>query len=291
MKKNIETILKGSPFGMVGDGFRVSNYFPNGNKPERKISPFILLDYHPSYYYSPVDKPRGVGVHPHRGFETITLAFKGAVAHHDSHGGAGIIYEGDVQWMTAASGVLHKEYHEENFAKAGGNMQMLQLWVNLPAKNKMDTPHYQAIANADMPKVSLENNSGIVEVIAGEYKENKGPAKTYTPINMYRVYINKNGIANFRFNQNHNTGFLITKGKLVINEEKEVSEMDFVLFNHSGTDISVKAIEDAEFIVLDGQLIDEPVVQYGPFVMNKPEEINEAIDDFRNGKFGELADD
>ena len=209
----------------------------------------------------------------------------------NSDGGAGIIYEGDVQWMTAASGVLHKEYHEENFAKAGGNMQMLQLWVNLPAKNKMDTPHYQAIANADMPKVSLENNNGIVEVIAGEYKENKGPAKTYTPINMYRVYINKNGIANFRFNQNHNTGFLITKGKLVINEEKEVSEMDFVLFNHSGTDISVKAIEDAEFIVLDGQLIDEPVVQYGPFVMNKPEEINEAIDDFRNGKFGELADD
>ena len=204
MKKNIETILKGSPFGMVGDGFRVSNYFPNGNKPGRKISPFILLDYHPSYYYSPVDKPRGVGVHPHRGFETITLAFKGAVAHHDSHGGAGIIYEGDVQWMTAASGVLHKEYHEENFAKAGGNMQMLQLWVNLPAKNKMDTPHYQAIANADMPKVSLENNSGIVEVIAGTFEGHAGPAKTYTPINMYRVYLNKNGTSNFSFNQNSN---------------------------------------------------------------------------------------
>lgn len=291
MQKNIEVILKGPAFNMVGDGFRVSNFFPNGNKLGRKISPFILLDYHPPFYYPSTDKPRGVGVHPHRGFETVTLAFKGAVSHHDSHGGAGTIYEGDVQWMTAAGGVLHKEYHETNFAKAGGEMEMLQLWVNLPAKNKMDEPQYQAIANADMPKVLLDDNGGKVEIIAGVYKNKTGPAKTYTPINMYRVYMNAGGLANFDFPQHHNTGFLITKGKIVVNDEKEIGEMNFALFNHSGDKVTVTATEESEFIVLDGEPIDEPVVQYGPFVMNTPEEIHQAIKDFNAGKFGVLEDE
>lgn len=290
MTKNIEAILKGASPSMVGDGFRVMNYFPNGNTPGRKISPFILLDYHPPFYYPPTSSPRGVGVHPHRGFETVTLAFKGAVSHHDSHGGAGTIWEGDVQWMTAASGVLHKEYHEKKFAADGGHMQMLQLWVNLPAKNKMDEPHYQSVPNAAMPKVSVGDN-GTVEVIAGSFEGNAGPAKTYTPINIYRVYMNDGGVINLNFNQQHNTGFLIVKGNILVNDEKQAVENDFVLFSHTGTDIKIKADGAAEFIVLDGEPIDEPVVQYGPFVMNTPEEIREAIIDFNSGKFGELADD
>lgn len=288
MQKNIEAILKGSPFSMVGDGFRVSNYFPNGNKLGPKISPFILLDYHPAFYYPPTNNPRGVDVHPHRGFETVTLSFKGSVAHHDSYGGSGTIHEGDVQWMTAARGVLHKEYHEKVFAAAGGEMQMLQLWVNLPSKNKKDNPHYQAIQNIDMPKIPFENKGGIVEVIAGSYKGNIGPAKTYTPINMFRVYMLSDSEAKFDFKVTYNTGFLITKGKININGEREACAMDFVLFDHSGTDISIEALEDSEFIVLDGEPIDEPVVQYGPFVMNTSDEIHEAIVDFRTGKFGVL---
>ena len=290
MQKNIEVVLQGSHPSMVGDGFRVINFFPNGNKPGRKISPFILLDYHPSFYYAPAEKPRGVGVHPHRGFETVTLAFKGAVAHHDSYGGEGTIWEGDVQWMTAASGVLHKEYHEKNFARQGGYMQMLQLWVNLPAKNKMDEPHYQAIANATMPKVAIGSN-GIVEVIAGSFEGNNGPAKTYTPINIYRVYVNAGGTISFNFNQQHNTGFLVVKGNITVNDKTQAQENEFVLFNHSGTDIKVSATEEAEFIVLDGEPLDEPVVQYGPFVMNTPDEIREAIIDFNSGKFGVLEDE
>lgn len=290
MTKEVEGVFKSSAFHMVGDGFRVANYFPNGNKFGRKISPFILLDYHPPFYYSPTAHKRGVGVHPHRGFETVTLALDGYVAHHDSGGNSGIIGPGDVQWMTAASGILHKEYHEENFAAKGGNMQMLQLWVNLPKAVKMSPPKYQTITSAQIPKVELPQNAGTVNVIAGSYQNVKGPASTFTPINMYRVLLNKNGKATFNLPASHNTGFLITNGELLINGNETAKENDFVLFNHKGADITVLAKEDTQFIVLDGEPIDEPVVQYGPFVMNRPEEINQAIEDFNNGKFGVLED-
>ena len=290
MTKEVEGIFKSSAFHMVGDGFRVANYFPNGNKFGRKISPFILLDYHPPFYYSPTKNKRGVGVHPHRGFETVTLALDGYVAHHDSGGNSGIIGPGDVQWMTAASGVLHKEYHEESFAAKGGNMQMLQLWVNLPKAVKMSAPKYQTITSAQIPKVELPENAGTVHVIAGSYQNVKGPASTFTPINMYRVQLNKNGKATFDLPAGSNTGFLITNGELLINGNETAKENDFVLFNHKGEEIAVIANADTQFIVLDGEPIDEPVVQYGPFVMNKPEEINQAIEDFNSGKFGVLED-
>ena len=192
--------------------------------------------------------------------------------------------------MTAASGVLHKEYHEENFAAKGGNMQMLQLWVNLPKVVKMSAPKYQTITSAQIPKVELPENAGTVNVIAGSYQNIKGPASTFTPINMYRVLLNKNGNATFNLPDSHNTGFLIISGELLVNGNNIAKENDFVLFSHKGEEIAILANEDTQFIVLDGEPIDEPVVQYGPFVMNTPAEINEAIEDFNNGKFGMLED-
>ncbi len=291
MIKEVEGVFKSSAFHMVGDGFRVANYFPNGNKFGQKISPFILLDYHPSFYYTPTTHKRGVSVHPHRGFETVTLALDGYVAHNDSGGNSGVIGPGDVQWMTAASGVLHKEYHEENFAARGGNMQMLQLWVNLPKWAKMSAPKYQAIAGEQMGKVQLPGNAGTVIVIAGSYQNTNGPATTFTQINMYRVLLNKSGMIKLDFPARHNTGFLIISGEVLVNNTLLAKENDFVLFNHNGSEIMVLANENSQFIVLDGEEIDEPVVQYGPFVMNKPEEISQAIEDFNNGKFGVLEDD
>jgi len=289
--KQVDRILKGSAFHMVGDGFRVSNYFPNGNKLGHKISPFILLDYHPSFYYSPTSHKRGVGVHPHRGFETVTLAIEGYVAHNDSTGNSGIIGPGDVQWMTAASGVLHKEYHEEKFSLSGGNMHMLQLWVNLPAAAKMSTPRYQAITAEQMGRYIVPGGLGIVHIIAGSYEGITGPASTFTPINMYRVELKKGAELHFRFPTNHNTSLLVTSGEIGINEKDHATEKAFVLFNHEGETFQLKALSDTQFIVLDGEPIDEPVVQYGPFVMNTAAQINEAIEDFNQGKFGVLEDD
>lgn len=290
MTKEVEGVYQSSAFHMVGDGFRVANYFPNGNKFGRKISPFILLDYHPPFYYSPTTHKRGVGVHPHRGFETVTLAIDGYVAHHDSGGNNGTIGPGDVQWMTAASGVLHKEYHEEKFAKAGGTMHMLQLWVNLPKAVKMSAPKYQAITREQITKVELPANAGTVRVIAGSFQNANGPASTFTPINMYLVSLNTNGEVTFNLPQHHNTGILITSGELMINNTSIAKEKDFILFTYTGNEIKIIANSETQFIVLDGEPIHEPVVQYGPFVMTTPQEINEAIDDFNNGKFGVLAD-
>ena len=290
-KKEVDRILKGSAFHMVGDGFRVSNYFPNGNKLSHKISPFILLDYHPSFYYPPATHKRGVGVHPHRGFETVTLALEGYVAHNDSTGNRGIIGPGDVQWMTAASGVLHKEYHEEKFSLSGGSMHMLQLWVNLPAALKMSPPKYQAITAEQMGKYYLPDELGAVHVIAGSYESIQGPASTYTPINMYRVALKKGAVLPFRFSSIHNTSLLVTSGEISINEKNKATASDFVLFNHEGEAFQLEALSDTEFIVLDGEPIDEPVVQYGPFVMNTAAQINEAIEDFNQGKFGVLEDE
>lgn len=289
-KKNIEAVLKGADFHMVGDGFRMANYIPGNKKPGLNLSPFIMLDYHPPFDYKPSKKPRGVGVHPHRGFETVTLSFKGSVAHTDSTGSEGVINPGDVQWMTAASGILHTEYHEENFAKEGGTMHMLQLWVNLPKAYKMTAPKYQTLLADEMGKVALPDNGGVVSVIAGEYAGVKGPAATFTPINMYRVFLNKGHKVSFTLAQQHNSAVLIAGGILKVNNEKDVSENDFVVFDHSGSVIELEALENAQFIVLSGEPINEPVVQYGPFVMNTAEEINEAIDDFNAGKFGVLKD-
>ena len=255
----------------------------------KRMSPFLLMDYGPTHYFPPNNgAPRGVGSHPHRGIETVTIAYKGRVEHHDSSGGGGIIAEGDVQWMTSGSGILHKEYHEKNFGKKGGEMQMVQLWVNLPAKDKMTTPKYQNLNKKNITTVQLENNAGSVDIIAGDFEGNKGPASTFTPLSLYNVHLNKGKGASFSFTASHNTGLLITKGSATINNIEKAPTNHFVLFENDGKEFTIRADEDATILILSGEPIDEPIASYGPFVMNTNAEIKQTIDDFNSGKFGYL---
>jgi redox-sensitive bicupin YhaK (pirin superfamily) len=289
--KKIEVIVPPREPHFVGDGFRVHNFIPSAYRLDmQRMDPFIMLDYNSRFYFPPSDKPKGVGVHPHRGFETVTIAYKGRVAHHDSAGGGGIIGEGDVQWMTAASGVLHKEYHEEIFSKEGGEFQMVQLWVNLPAKYKMSNPKYQAIANREMGIVKLENNSGLVEIISGEYQGIKGPANTFTPITMLNVKLNSQGEAEFNFPAHFNTALLVIDGEIQVNETAVVPADHFLLFENEGEQFTIKGLKDSTVLVLSGEPINEPIAAHGPFVMNTRQELVQAFQDFQNGKFGYLED-
>ena len=253
------------------------------------MSPFFLMDYNSKVDFSPSVNPRGVGVHPHRGFETVTIAYHGRIAHHDSAGHSGVIGEGDVQWMTAASGLLHKEYHEESFSKSGGPFQMVQLWVNLPAKYKMTPPKYQEITKAMMGKFDLPSGNGFVEVIAGEYKGVKGPAFTFTPLHVFNARLQKQARVEFDFPQNYNTGLLVIEGNILVNERKVATD-HFVLFKNQGEKIELEASEDAVVLILSGEPIDEPIAQYGPFLMNTWEELEQAIQDVNAGKFGVLEE-
>jgi redox-sensitive bicupin YhaK (pirin superfamily) len=289
--KNIKAIMPPPQFHMVGDGFRVHNFFPSS--PEiglSGMSPFFLLDYGSRWNVPPSDTPRGVGVHPHRGFETVTIAYHGKVAHHDSAGNSGVIGEGDVQWMTAGEGVLHKEYHEKEFSKSGGLLQMVQLWVNLPAKYKMTPAKYQAIENKDMTRYLLADGKSFVELIAGEYNGKKGPATTFSPVNLFNAKLHKGGKADFSFDKKYNTAVLVIEGEIKVNNSKTVPENNFVLFGNDGEDFTIEALIDSIVLVLSGEPINEPIASYGPFVMNTQAEIKKAYDDFYNGKFGYLED-
>jgi redox-sensitive bicupin YhaK (pirin superfamily) len=252
-----------------------------------RMTPFIMMDYGAKFHFPPSDSLKGVGVHPHRGFETVTIAYKGRVAHHDSAGGGGIIGEGDVQWMTAASGVLHKEYHEESFSKTGGDFQMVQLWVNLPAKDKMSAPKYQAIENASIPKVPVEN--GYVEVIAGEFQGTKGKASTFTPVHLFNAHLQSGAKAEFSFPAAYNTCLIVVEGEIRINDADELVPVDhFVLFENEGETIHIEATEHSKILILSGEPIREPIASHGPFVMNTRQEIMQAFHDFEAGKFGTL---
>jgi quercetin 2,3-dioxygenase len=289
--KNIEAIIPPPPYHMVGDGFKVHNFFPS--HPGIGItgmSPFFLLDYGAKWNVPPSDTPRGVGVHPHRGFETVTIAYHGRVAHHDSSGNSGVIREGDVQWMTAGAGVLHKEYHEKEFSKKGGLMQMAQIWVNLPAKYKMTPARYQPIENKMMGRYLLDDKISFIEVIAGEYNGTTGPASTFSTLNMFNARLKKGATADFNFNGNTNTGMLVVEGEVKINNATKGYEDNFILFGHTGERVSLEAISDCIILVLNGEPINEPIVPYGPFVMNTQAEINQAYEDFYSGKFGFLED-
>jgi redox-sensitive bicupin YhaK (pirin superfamily) len=289
--KKAELVMQPPAPHWVGDGFRVHNFIPGGYRLEmERMNPFILLDYHSKYYYPPTDKPKGVGVHPHRGFETVTIAYKGRVAHHDSSGGGGIIGEGDVQWMTAASGILHKEYHEESWSKQGGDFHLVQLWVNLPAKDKMSEPKYQSITNEMMGKFHLPAEAGIIEVIAGAYQKTKGPATTFSPINLLNARLKKNGKAEFNFPAGYNTALLVIEGGIIVNEDEKVPSDHFVLFENEGETFTVTALENSIVLVMSGEPLNEPVAAHGPFVMNTMQEIKEAYNDYHSGKFGYLAD-
>ncbi len=288
--KSVEAIIAPPPVHFVGDGFRVHNFIPgNGRLSMQRMSPFIMLDYNSPFYFSPTDTPRGVGIHPHRGFETVTIAYKGKVAHHDSAGHSGIIGEGDVQWMTAASGILHKEYHETEFAKAGGDFQMVQLWVNLPAKDKMSKPKYQELVNASMGKSELPNDAGTVEVIAGKFGSTKGPASTFTPVNLMNAKLNKEGKAVFNFPSAYNTAIVVIEGTVKVNGNEAIAN-SFVLMANDGEEFVVEATEQSQILLLSGEPIHEPIAAHGPFVMNTREEIVQAVEDYNRGMFGLLAD-
>ena len=288
--KQIELVMDSDIPHFVGDGFRVHNFIPGRPRlTMKRMDPFIMLDYNSKYYFPPAKQPRGVGVHPHRGFETVTIAYKGSVAHHDSSGGGGVIGEGDVQWMTAASGILHKEYHEAEFSKKGGDFQMVQLWVNLPAKDKMSAPKYQAIKNEQISRYDL-GVSGEVEIIAGEYKGTKGTASTFTPINLYNIKLNKEGKADFSLPANYNTALLVLEGNIIVNDIEKVAVDNFVLFANEGENINIQAQEQAVVLLMSGKPIGESIAAHGPFVMNHHLEIVQAFEDFNQGKFGYLED-
>ncbi|ELR68887.1 Pirin [Fulvivirga imtechensis AK7] len=287
--RNVEIVVAPREPHFVGDGFRVHNFIP-GTFPlsMQRMNPFIMMDYNSKFQFPPSDKPKGVGVHPHRGFETVTIAYKGRVAHHDSSGGGGVIGEGDVQWMTAASGVLHKEYHEETFSKAGGDFQMVQLWVNLPAKDKMSKPKYQAIKAAEMGRFELEG--GTIEVIAGDYQGTKGAASTFTPIHLMNARLEAGTTAEFHFPEHYNTTLLVIEGNITVNGNENVTTDHLALMKNKGDSFTITADDQAVVLVLSGEPINEPIAAHGPFVMNTREELIQAFDDFNKGKFGYLEE-
>lgn len=289
MKKfrTIENIFKGPEPHMVGDGFRVSQYIPTGIKSMERLSPFLLLDYNAPYYFKPSETRLGVGAHPHRGFETVTIAYDGKVEHHDNKGNHGIIGPGDVQWMTAASGIIHKEYHETEFSKNGGIFHMVQLWVNLPKDKKMIEPKYQPLLKEEMGVLKLDNDKGEISIIAGEVNGVKGPANTFTNINLYNINLKNYGNTTLSEPKNFNTAILILKGEAKVNEDKICKEGDFIVFENVEGEILLESLtEESLFLVLSGEPINEPVVSHGPFVMNTLGEILDAYEDFRNNKFG-----
>lgn len=286
--RSVEKVVAPPPIHWVGDGFRVHGFLPHGPLHAERMSPFFLLDYNAKYNFPPSTNLLGVGPHPHRGFETVTIAYHGKVAHHDSMGGGGVIGEGDVQWMTAGSGILHKEYHEEKFNREGGLFQMVQLWVNLPAKDKMTQPKYQAIANAEMGRYDLAEG-GVIEVIAGEYNGARGPATTFSPVHLYNAKPKAGTNFTLSFPSHYTTAVLAIEGAAILNG-KQVPVDNLALFADDGEDINVEATEDSVLLVMSGEPLNEPIAQYGPFLMNTQREIAAAIDDFRNGKFGYLED-
>lgn len=273
----------------VGDGFPVRQIF-NYNAIAREISPFLLMDYAgPTEFTPSVEHTRGVGEHPHRGFETVTIVYSGEVEHRDSAGGGGKIGPGDVQWMTAASGLVHEEKHGKEFSKSGGLFEMVQLWVNLPAKDKMSSPKYQGLRSSDIPKVEFAAGDGSLRVIAGEYEGKKGPAKTFTSINLWDVRLNANAKQTFEMPTGHSTLVFVLNGKVELDGGEIIGEAELAVLDSDGDVFSMKATEDAKLLILSGEPIKEPIVGYGPFVMNTREEIVQAFDDFNNGRMGQLV--
>lgn len=272
---------------MVGDGFPVRNLFPS-NDLDREVSPFLMLDYAGPQYFPPTAHPRGVGEHPHRGFETVTIVYEGVVAHRDSAGNAGVIGPGDVQWMTAASGIVHEEFHEKEFARKGGTLHAIQLWVNLPRASKMSAPGYQTILDADIPAVELEGG-GKLRVIAGSFQGRKGPARTFTPVQLYDVRVKGGTHTSLRLPEGDNTAVFVLQGRAAVNGSHEAGEAELIVCGRHGTHVTIDAREDSLLLVMSGEPIEEPIARYGPFVMNTKAELIQAVQDYQAGKMGHLA--
>ncbi len=273
----------------VGNGFHVQGMFAYNDR-VTNLSPFLLMDYNPPRMFEPNNgSPRGVGEHPHRGFETVTIAYHGEVSHKDSYGGGGTIKEGDVQWMTAGSGLMHQEFHSEEFSKNGGLFEMVQLWVNLPAKDKMTTPKYQAITAADIPVVTLPDDAGTARIIAGDFAGTAGSASTFTPINLWDIRLNAGKKQVFAVPESHNLLILVLDGTILVNGESVTRAGQLVSFEKGGADVEVEANNDAKILLLSGEPINEPVIGYGPFVMNTEDEIRQAFMDVQTGRFGQIV--
>ncbi|MDQ0217706.1 pirin family protein [Peribacillus cavernae] len=280
--KQIEQIFGGSEPFQVGD-FQVKNYLPKYSDPQR-MSPFFLMDHGPSMTFAAISgKGRTDGLHPHRGIETVSIVFEGSITHFDTKGNGGTINKDEVQWMTAGSGIQHMEFPE---LPEGGAVDFVQLWINLPKVHKLTGPKYQSLSIDKIPNVSLQDQEGTVRVIAGEYNGIIGPASTFTPMNMYDVRLNRNGKATMSLRSDYNTGIFILKGSVEINEERNVSAQQFVLFKNEGEDILLKATsENAIILVLNGEPLNEPIAHRGPFVMNTEEELIQAYKDYQDGLF------
>ncbi len=272
----------------VGNGFPVRTLFAYPNLGS-VLSPFLLFDYAGPMEFPPTDERLGVGEHPHRGFETVTIVYEGEVEHRDSSGGGGRIGPGDVQWMTAASGVVHEEFHGRDFARRGGMFEMVQLWVNLPAKDKMAPPHYQSILNSQIPAVSLPNGQGTVRVIAGEYAGARGPANTFTPIHIWDLRLSSNKQTELTVRDGFKTALVVLKGTLRVNGSEAIESVEVGLFDRAGKRISIECVKDTTALLLCGEPIDEPIVGQGPFVMNTSQEIRQAMADYQSGKMGHLS--
>ena len=285
--RNILGIYSAPRQHWVGNGFPVRTMLSHGDQGAH-ISPFIMLDYAGPAKFAPTSERRGVGQHPHKGFETVTIVYEGEVEHRDSTGAGGTIGPGDVQWMTAASGILHEEYHSPSFATKGGDFEMVQLWVNLPAKDKSANPGYQNLLDGDIPAIDLPNGAGKLRVIAGSFGGAKGPARTFTPINIWDVRLAGTSTAVLDVPEGHTLSILVLSGSVQIDGGEIVREAQTVILGRTGGGVTIESSGAAKLLVLSGEPIDEPVVAYGPFVMNTAGEIKQAMRDFEAGKFGAI---
>jgi quercetin 2,3-dioxygenase len=271
----------------VGDGFPVRSMFSYQTHGE-PLSPFLLLDYAGPFAFPADGAKRGVGQHPHRGFETVTIVYSGEVEHRDSTGQAGVIGPGDVQWMTAGSGILHEEFHSSAFSQKGGELKMMQLWVNLPAKDKMAAPGYQSITKETIPVVTLPDDSGTLRVIAGRYGETDGPARTFSPLNVWDMTLNQGSHHTFHQPEGWSTALVVLEGSVTVNGTAQAGEAQLVVLSQQGDTVHLEANSDTKVLLMAGEPLNEPIVGYGPFVMNSKTEIAEAIRDFNSGRFGQI---
>ncbi len=285
--KNVLSIHRGGEAHAVGDIYPVRSIF-SYRELGRELSPFLLLDHAGPTEFEPSAQPRGADWHPHRGFETVTTVYDGELDHEDTAGNRGSIGPGDVQWMTAGGGVMHKEYHSPGYTRRGGRFEVLQLWVNLPAQSKMSAPRYQTLLARDIPVVSLPDVGGSVRVIAGEFDGKKGPAQTFTPINLLDVRLHAGRRLQLNLRDGYTGALFVLKGGVKVNDDEAARETELVVFERGGDEVVIEATSDAAIFVMNGEPIDEPIVGHGPFVMNTSEQIEKAFADFNNGRFGRV---
>jgi len=286
--KKIKSINRAGSSHWVGDGFPVQNFFPSSGV-DAGINPFLMLDYAGPAHFNASNTPKGVGEHPHRGFETVTISYKGSVEHKDSAGNQGVIHPGDVQWMTAGSGVVHEEMHEREFSKRGGEFEMIQLWVNLPKAHKMTSPRYQTLLNSAIPQLALDKKGSVARIIAGRLNDSMGPANTFTPVNLIDFKLVKDSKISFPVEAGFNSAFLFMNGSVKIDDATISDDPKLLLMDTVGDTIEIEVLEDSSLLFMAGEPINEPVASYGPFVMNTKDEIYQAIADFQSGKMGRIS--